>query len=171
MDILVLDENDCLIEAPETVGELCVKGIGLGAGYYNNPDKTIEVFVQNPLNRSYPERIYRTGDLVKYNGNGELIYVTRKDFQIKHMGHRIELGEIEMAAASLDGVSSCCCIYDEKKHKIILFIDTDIDENQLRCHLEDCVPDYMVPGRIVRLDEFPVNANGKIDRVKLKEYI
>ena len=67
-------------------------------GYYKNPEKTEEAFVQNPLNAYYPERVYRTGDLVKYNERGELIYISRKDFQIKRRGYRIELGEIEAGA-------------------------------------------------------------------------
>ena len=71
-------------------------------------------FVQNPLNTAYPETVYKTGDLVKRNENGELIYISRKDFQIKHMGYRIELGEIEAAAYASDGLSSAAGIYDKR---------------------------------------------------------
>ena len=81
-------------------------------GYYNNPEKTAAAFVQNPLNTAYPETVYKTGDLVKLNENGELIYISRKDFQIKHMGYRIELGEIEAAAYAAEGLSSAAVIYD-----------------------------------------------------------
>lgn len=170
-DIIVLDENNGIVVDPETVGELCVKGIGLAAGYYNNPEKTKEVFVQNPANWSYPEKIYRTGDLVKYNERGELVYVTRKDFQIKHMGHRIELGEIETAVSSFDGISMSCCLYDEKKGKIVLFLETEIAKGEINQRLRDFLPDYMLPGKVVHLEKLPLNANGKIDRVKLKEYL
>ena len=74
-------------------------------------------FVQNPLNKGSSEIIYRTGDLVKYNEYGEIIYISRKDFQIKHLGHRIELGEIETAVSSLEEVTLCCCLYNESKAK------------------------------------------------------
>ena len=93
-DILVLNDKNELVIGEEK-GELCVRGSSLALGYYNNPEKTASSFVQNPLNSHYPELIYRTGDIVKYNENRELIYLCRKDFQIKHMGHRIEIGEIE----------------------------------------------------------------------------
>lgn len=170
-DVIVLDENNGIVVDPETAGELCVKGIGLAAGYYNNPDKTKEVFIQNPANRAYPERIYRTGDLVKYNEKGELVYVTRKDFQIKHMGHRIELGEIETAVSSFKEISMSCCLYDEKKSKIVLFLEAEVEKNEIIQRLRDSLPDYMLPGKVVYLEKLPLNANGKIDRVKLKEYL
>ena len=95
-DILVLNDEDKLVTDDE-VGELCVRGTSLAMGYYNNPEKTRSAFVQNPLNKAVPEIIYRTGDLVRYNEYREIIYISRKDFQIKHLGHRIELGEIETA--------------------------------------------------------------------------
>ncbi|MFQ8953692.1 MAG: hypothetical protein ACLR56_12225 [Oscillospiraceae bacterium] len=74
----------------------------------------------NPLNTAYPETVYKTGDLVKLNENGELIYISRKDFQIKHMGYRIELGEIEAAAYATEGLSSAAVVYDKQEDKIIL---------------------------------------------------
>ena len=92
-EILLLDEDRPVAEGE--VGEICIRGTALTLGYYNDPVRTAEVFVQNPLNTHYPELIYRTGDLAKYNEYGELVFVSRKDYQIKHMGHRIELGEIE----------------------------------------------------------------------------
>ena len=87
-DILVLNEENEPVTGEEP-GELCVRGTSLSMGYYKNPEKTKEAFVQNPLNQAVPELIYRTGDVVKYNERGEIIYLSRKDFQIKHMGHRI----------------------------------------------------------------------------------
>ena len=89
------------VKEPGMLGEICVKGTCLALGYYNNPEKTAEAFCQNPFNKSYPERIYRTGDLGKYDREGRLIFVSRRDYQIKHQGHRIELGEIEAAAFAL----------------------------------------------------------------------
>ncbi len=167
-DILVLNADNNLVRGDE-IGELCVRGTSLSMGYYNNPDKTKEAFVQNPLNKAVPEIIYRTGDLVKYNEFGELIFLSRKDFQIKHLGHRIELGEIETAASSLNEVNLCCCLYDEKHQRIVLFIDADLSKEYVKNCIKSLVPEYMIPGKVVFIEKFPMNANGKIDRVKLKE--
>lgn len=171
-EILVLDKNDKLVMEPERIGELCVRGSSLAAGYYNNQGKTAVAFVQNPLQLAYEEKIYRTGDLVKYNDRHELIFVSRKDFQIKHLGHRIELGEIEMAVSSLEEISMCCCLYDDKNSKIVLFLEQEMDRNDINKRLRDLLPDYMLPGKVISLDKLPLNINGKIDRVALKrEYI
>lgn len=169
-DILILNDQDEPVKDDE-IGELCVRGTSLSMGYYNNPDKTREAFVQNPLNPYVPETIYRTGDLVKYNERGEIIYLSRKDFQIKHMGHRIELGEIETAVSSLEEIGMCCCLYDEKRQKIVLFIEEDLDKAYINDRISTLVPEYMLPGKVVTLPDMPMNANGKIDRVKLKEYL
>lgn len=170
-EILILDERDQLVTEPEVVGELCVRGTSLAVGYYNNPEKTAAAFVQNPLQTAYAEKIYRTGDLVKYNDRHEIIYLSRKDFQIKHMGHRIELGEVETAVSSLDGISMCCCLYDEKRSRIVLFLEKQISKADINQSLKMLIPDYMLPGKVICIDPLPLNANGKIDRVKLKEYI
>jgi len=170
-DILVLDENDNLVTDEDVVGELCVRGTGLAKGYYGNPDKTQAAFVQNPLNDKYPEKIYRTGDLVQYNEFHELIYLSRKDFQIKHMGHRIELGEIETAVSSLEGISLCCCLYNEQRNRITLFIDKQITKDEINEKLKNLIPEYMLPGKVIVMETMPINANGKIDRVKLKELL
>ena len=169
-DILVLNEKDEPVTGDE-VGELCVRGTSLSMGYYRNPEKTKEAFVQNPLNPFVPEIIYRTGDLVKYNEYGEIIYLSRKDFQIKHMGHRIELGEIETAVSSLEEISLCCCLYDEKHQRIELFIEAELDKAYINERLSRMIPEYMLPNKVITLKEMPINANGKIDRVKLKELL
>lgn len=169
-DIMVLNSENKLVVGDE-VGELCVRGTSLSLGYYNNPQKTSEVFVQNPLNTSYPELIYRTGDIVRYNERGEIIYLSRKDFQIKHLGHRIELGEIETAVSSLDEVSMNCCLYDDKHSKIVLFIEGTLELSYVNEKISRFVPEYMLPNRLICLDKMPINVNGKIDRVKLKEMI
>lgn len=169
-DILVLNDKDEPVKGEES-GELCVRGTSLSMGYYKNPEKTKEAFVQNPLNQAVPELIYRTGDIVKYNERGEIIYLSRKDFQIKHMGHRIELGEIETAVSSLEEISLCCCLYDEKRQKIVLFIEEELDKAYVNEKISRLVPEYMLPNKLIRVEKMPINANGKIDRVKLKEYI
>lgn len=98
------------------------------------------------------------------------MYLERKDFQIKHMGYRIELGEIESNIFAIDGILSCACIYDNEKDNIVLFYQANsIDEEEVFSEAKKRLVPYMVPEKIVRLDKMPINANGKIDRVKLKE--
>ena len=168
--ILILNEENQLV-GQEEIGEICVRGTSLALGYYNNPEKTSEVFVQNPLNNAYPEIIYRTGDLAKYNCFGEIVYVSRKDFQIKHMGHRIELGEIENAVNSLDKIESCCCLYCNNTSRLILFYQGQADKKYIIDGIRALVPNYMIPNKFIQVDKMPINANGKIDRQKLKELI
>lgn len=153
----------------EEIGELCVRGRSLSLGYYGNWDKSNEVFVQNPLNNLYRDYIYRTGDLVKLNDRNEIIYLSRKDFQIKHRGYRIELGEIETAVGAVENVDTCACIYDDEKQKIVLFISGKIEEKELENKLKDKIPEYMIPKVIIKITEFPYNVNGKIDRKELKK--
>jgi len=98
-----------------------------------------------------------------------LEYVCRKDFQIKHQGHRIELGEIEHGAMSISGMKRVCCLYHEKRQQIVLIYEGDADKADVKEVLKTKVPEYMVPEIIHRLDVMPMNANGKIDRVLLKE--
>ncbi len=169
-DILVLDEKDKLVKG-DAVGELCVRGSSLAYGYYRQPEKTAAAFVQNPLNTAYPEIIYRTGDLVRYNERGELVYVSRKDFQIKHMGYRIELGEIETAVSALDGVTMNCCLYDTNRSMITLFYTGEIDDRDILVALKNQLPAYMLPGAINHLDSMPLNLNGKIDRTLLQSQL
>lgn len=151
-------------------GELCIKGSILGLGYYNNKEKTDATFIQNPLNKSFNELIYRTGDIVKYNEYGELIYISRKDFQIKHMGYRIELGEIETNINALDKIRSCACIYDNVDKKIVLYYEgSKITEEDIIKYSNEKLVSYMRPNKIIKLSRMPYNQNGKIDRVKLNE--
>lgn len=167
-EILLLNEKNERAEEGET-GEICIRGTSLTLGYYNNFEKTNEVFVQNPLNKAYPELIYRTGDLGHYNEHGELVFVSRKDYQIKHMGHRIELGEIEANVNLLDEVKIAGCIYDGEKGKIVLYYVGDIEEKELTAALKEKLPRYMLPNYVRRLEQMPFTANGKIDRVTLKK--
>lgn len=161
--------GDRLAETGES-GELCVRGRCLALGYYNNPEKTAEAFRQNPLNPHYPERIYRTGDIAKYNERGEIVFLARKDHQIKHMGHRIELGEIETAVNSIEEVESGVCLYDTESGRILLFYCGAAEQAYLLKRLRDKVPKYMFPNVMLRLEKMPQTLNGKIDRLALKEY-
>lgn len=173
-NILVLSDSNELVLEQGVVGELCVRGSSLSLGYYKNPEKTAEVFVQNPLNDRYPELIYRTGDLVFYNPDGELMYAGRKDFQVKHKGYRIELGEIEAAASTNPGVGGVCVLYDHEKAQIVLICEAGSEQTKLDLlrHLHGALPKYMVPTRIEILSEMPLTPNGKINRVMLgRRYI
>lgn len=166
--LLVLTDDGRAAE-PGAVGELCVRGSFLAAGYYNMPDKTAERFCPNPLQPHYPEIIYRTGDLVRYDENGLLQYMGRADNQIKHMGYRIELGEIETAAFGQEGLQSCACIYDAPKDRLVLFFTGRKGlEEDLRVRLAGRLPAYMQPTAYRRLQAMPQNQNGKIDRAALR---
>ncbi len=167
--VFLLDENDALVTKPNVQGEICVGGTALALGYYKEREKTDQVFVQNPLNKAYNEMIYRTGDLGKYNEDGDLVYVSRKDFQIKHMGHRIELGEIEAVTMAKEGVTRACCIYDHEKQRLILFYTGDREKMALMKELRQALPPFMIPNSLVPVEEMPLNKNGKIDRKKLME--
>ena len=167
-EILLLSEYDQPAAEGEP-GEICIRGTSVTLGYYNNPEKTAECFVQNPLNKAYPEIIYRTGDIGRRNERGELVFVSRKDYQIKHMGHRIELGEIEVNVNLLEEVKISGCIYDVTKGKIVLCYVGDLEEAELTNRLKTRLPRYMMPNRIIRLEQMPFTANGKIDRVTLKK--
>ena len=167
-EIILLTEDNQEAKNGET-GEICVKGACLALGYFRNPEKTSEVFVQNPLNDMYPEVIYRTGDLARYNEDGDLVFVSRKDYQIKHMGHRIELGEIEQNVNSIPQIKQCCCVYNDVKERIVLYYVGDITKKEIISILKDKIPRYMIPNSSYQLEKMPMNINDKIDRVLLKK--
>lgn len=167
-EILLLNDQDKPAE-PGDQGEICIRGTSLTLGYYNDFERTNEAFVQNPLNPYYPELIYRTGDIGKLNDRGELIFVSRKDYQIKHMGHRIELGEIEMVMNQMEGIQSVCCIFDNDKKKIILYYVGDVSKIEIVNYCKNKLPRYMVPHLVEKIDTMPLTSNGKINRLALKE--
>lgn len=169
--VFLLDDEDAEVTKAGREGEICVSGTCLALGYYKDRERTDAVFTQNPVNNCFYERIYRTGDIGKYDEDGKLIYVSRKDHQIKHMGQRIELGEIEASGSAVDGVTRTCCLYDEKKKRIVLFYTGDADKDTVHEGLLKRLPQFMMPGKTVQLDEFPLNKNGKIDRNLLKSKI
>lgn len=167
--VFLLDDEDRLVTEPGISGELCVAGTALALGYYRNPERTAAAFVQNPLNQAYPETIYRTGDLACYGTDGLLYFQSRKDFQIKHMGHRIELGEIEAAMESVEGVDRAVCIFLEEKNKIEAFYVGNADKRQIVIGLESRLPRYMFPNIYKCLPDFPITKNGKVDRQALRK--
>ncbi|MDQ6529588.1 amino acid adenylation domain-containing protein [Flavobacterium sp. LHD-85] len=171
-DVLILDEDRLVTKGEE--GELCVRGTSLAMGYYNNPEKTALAFVQNPLNKSYPEIIYRTGDIVSVNERDEIIFKGRKDSLIKHLGYRIELGEIEhVIVNTLKIAKNGCVVYNVNKKEITLFYEADkeISVVEFRKLLSNEIPKYMIPTVYIFMEELPRNTNGKIDRLLLKNKI
>ena len=158
--IKLLDENGR--EADE--GEICIGGTCLTMGYYNAHEKTADVFVKDPTNTAYGELLYRTGDIGRYNEHGELVFVCRRDSQIKHMGHRIELGEIDSAAMKHEGVSRTVCLYDAEGKRILLFYTGDCEEKELASFISAQLPRYMLPAVVKKLGTMPLTDNGKIDR-------
>lgn len=172
-DVLILNENNERCAEGEE-GELCVRGTSLAMGYYNNPEKTAAAFTQNPLNNSYPELIYRTGDIAVLTKDGIIQFKGRKDSLIKHMGYRIELGEIEHVIVNdLKIVKYCCATYNYSAKEIVLFYENDeeIPALEFRKLLSKSFPSYMIPSRYERMDLLPRNTNGKIDRLYLKKMI
>lgn len=168
-DIMLLDGNRQVTEPDET-GEICVRGTSLALGYYQNPGKTAEAFCQNPCNSRYPERIYRTGDLGRRGKDGLYYFLSRKDYQIKHMGHRIELGEVESVVNALPFLDAACCLYDENAEKIVLFYQSAMPcQRDILKEAGKTLPKYMLPSGFVHLDSLPMTKNGKIDRTLLKE--
>lgn len=161
-EYLISPENE------EEQGEIIIRGTCVTMGYYADREKSSTVFVQNPLQKHYPEMVYRTGDIGRYQ-NGELVFVSRKDNQIKHMGHRIELGEIETVTGRIENVFSCACIYSEKDRKIVLYYTGLLQPGELKKKLKEKLPSYMLPSGIYRLEELPLTLNGKTDRKRLKE--
>jgi D-alanine--poly(phosphoribitol) ligase subunit 1 len=167
-EILILNDQNQVAKIDEH-GEICVRGSSLALGYYNNSERTAKGFVQNPLNPHYPELIYRTGDSGYWNSHGEIMFLGRKDFQIKHMGYRIELGEIEHAVLQVDGIRNCCVVYNQNKKEIALFYESDneLTPGFIREKLSPLVPKYMLPSVFNWMQQMPRNPNGKIDRAKL----
>jgi D-alanine--poly(phosphoribitol) ligase subunit 1 len=164
-DILILNDKDEPASGPEP-GELCVRGSSLALGYWNDPEKTAKAFVQNPLNKHYPELIYRTGDLVCRNERGEIMFLGRKDFQIKHLGYRIELGEIEHVVTSTGLVDNACVLYHRDRKEITLFFEAKqpVAAAAIRQGLSGVLPKYMLPTVFRQMEALPRNPNGKIDR-------
>ncbi len=165
--LLLVGADGALVTEPDVPGELYVGGPTLALGYYRDAERTAAAFVQNPFNDAYRDLVYKTGDLAKYDESGDLVYLSRVDHQIKHMGQRIELGEIEAAAHAVEGVTRACCIYDSARKRIRLFYTGDIDKKVLSSALHEALPAYMTPNNIKRIDEMPLTKNGKIDRGKL----
>ena len=172
MRIIILNSENKLAKTSEQ-GELCVIGTGVSLGYWNKPEISDKVFVQNPANPFYEERIYRTGDLAYITDEGLIMYDGRMDNQVKVKGNRIELGEIECAAMCVEGVKGACAVFDAPNEQIVLFVESceALVLRKFNNELKQYIPKYMLPSKLVVMDKFPHTANDKIDRVTLKKSI
>ncbi len=170
---LIVDEELQPVK-PGQVGELILRGPNVGMGYYNDSERTQLSFIQNPTHNAFSELVYRTGDLVYVKPtDGKLHIVGRRDNQIKHMGYRIELEEIENAFHCIDSVKRSAVLHCEIEgiSQIAAFIESangKPSEDSLRAQLQEMIPNYMIPTRFQFVDSLPKNANGKLDRLKLK---
>lgn len=169
-DVFLLNDDNTPTKDGE-VGELCVRGAKVSSGYWNDSEKTEEVFIQNPLNTHYRENIYKTGDLAFLNDRNEFMYIGRKDFQIKHAGHRIELGEIEAAANSIEGIELCACVFDRANNVLVLFYVGDLDGSAIKASLKGKLQDYMIPDRLEKIENMPRTGSGKISRTDLMKLL
>lgn len=174
--MLVLDEQLRPVKIGE-VGDLYIGGVGLSPGYWNDPERTREVFRPNPYSSNPSDRIYNTGDLARIGADGMIYLIGRSDSQIKSRGYRIELGEIEAAIHAIPGVQDAavvvidahgteektiCCAYVSR-------LGADLSPVALKRQLGATLPRYMMPQRWMALEEMPRNGNGKTDRPLLRQ--
>jgi amino acid adenylation domain-containing protein len=156
---------------PGVAGELCVAGVGVGRGYVGDAARTASAFVPDPFSRVPGERMYRTGDLARRNVDGTLVFVGRRDHQVKVRGYRIELGEIESRLAHVAGVEQAVVLARDDHGRgaqlIAYVVGRDLPVDRLRAALARELPAYMVPSAFVWLEALPLNSNGKVDRARL----
>src|SRR5262249_7698265 len=160
----------------EVPGELYIGGVALARGYFKRPDLTAERFLPNPHSQGAGDRIYKTGDLVRYLPGGNIEFLGRIDNQVKVRGHRIELGEIETILAEHTGVREAIVVAREnerKEKRLVAYVvaesETVSTPADLREHLKKRVPEYMIPSAFVLLNELPLTPSGKVDRRSLPE--
>ncbi len=166
----VLDRH--MAPVPDGVaGELYIGGDGLARGYFNRPELTAEKFVPDPFRRKPGARLYRTGDLARYLADGTIAFLGRSDFQVKLRGHRIELGEIEAALTQHADIRQAVVVVREDKPNdqrlVAYLVGETVEASDLKNHLRETLPDYMIPSVFMTLESLPLTPNGKIDRKAL----
>ncbi len=175
-EAIVLNDDDTLSQVGE-IGELCLRGSGVSPGYWNNPEKTNEVFVPHPLSSSSADRIYRTGDLVVMREDGNLEFVGRKDQQVKWMGYRIELGDIENTFLAIPEIKEAAVLLIDIDHsgsqkELVAFVELEKGKstNEIQTELEHYLPHYMLPRRIIPIKGLPRTDRGKVNKHRLIEH-
>eukprot|EP00833_Pecoramyces_ruminatium_P015334 jgi/Orpsp1_1/1189366/evm.model.d7180000071458.1 len=177
--LYILDRN--MKPVPVGVeGEIFIGGYGVGKGYLNRPELTKEKFIENPFNyenNEYNRMMYKTGDLGRWNSNGEVEYLGRIDFQVKINGQRVELGEIENKVLEIAEIQQCVVIDKKKdngeKYLVCYYIlredEEDISDKSIRKYLNEKLPRYMVPNYYIKINEIPLSSTDKLDRKALPE--
>ncbi|RDU73058.1 hypothetical protein CQA66_02145 [Helicobacter aurati] len=168
--ILLLDSGNKLIHTSFTTGELYIRGSCLSLQYCRDTEKSQRAFIQNPLHTNFYDKVYKTGDLGYYNEHGEIVLVGRKDFQIKHNGYRIELGEIENILANHKKIQDVCVLYRQEEI-VLCYQGETITHQEIIQYCKDKIPKYAMPSKLFKIDSMPLNANGKIDRQKLLDWL
>jgi amino acid adenylation domain-containing protein len=176
--LYILNEKQELVGIGES-GEMYVGGEGVCRGYVGRADRTAEKFMPNPFSKVGGERFYRTGDMARYRWDGEIEYLGRRDQQVKLKGYRIELGEIEETLNRHEEVGKVAVVMQEEKgeRRIVAYVaeerreeeEARVTSRELRAYLEERLPEFMIPERIVMLEEMPLTTNGKINRNALPE--
>src|SRR6266704_1882789 len=174
--VYVLDKKQEAVPVG-VAGELDLGGAGLARGYLKRPELTAEKFVPNGFSEEGGERLYRTGDLVKWGREGELEFLGRIDQQVKIRGYQIELGEIEGVLLEQEGVEQAVVVVREEggggDKRLVGYVvakaGSKVKVKELREQVRKRLPEYMVPGGWVMLEELPLTANGKVDRKRLPE--
>jgi len=172
---VVLLRDDQIVTVAGEVGELCIRGSGLSIGYWNDKSKTERAFLHNPNTSFINDRIYRTGDIAKLRADGNYEFVGRIDFQVKYMGYRIDLYEIENALLSFPAVNGvtvmlCDSVITELQ-ELVAFIEVENGCNikDVLYHISKMLPHYMIPKRIIKIDNIPLTSRGKTDRELIKQ--
>jgi amino acid adenylation domain-containing protein len=173
--IYLLDDELAEVPAGET-GEIYIGGEGLARGYRNNPELTNRSFIQGIHGESRGKRIYKTGDLGRYNGDGELSFLGRNDDQVKIRGYRIECGEVETSINQLEGVQASAVVkrkFGASDYRLVAYVvasaDGKLTRETLRGLLRARLPEYMIPDEFVQMGELPLTSNGKIDKASLPD--
>ncbi|CAM3907686.1 Dimodular nonribosomal peptide synthase [Vibrio aerogenes CECT 7868] len=167
--IYILDDRQQLVP-PGVTGEIYIGGAGVARGYVNLPQQTAERFLTDPFSDQPDARMYRSGDLARWQADGTIEYLGRNDSQVKIRGFRIELGEISTALQSFTGIQNAVVTVTEnpaRQKRLIAYYTrhqgADISNESLKAHLSALLPDYMVPAAYVALQQMPLTANGKVN--------
>lgn len=167
--VALIAEDGSEVTAPGGQGELVIGGPTLALGYIGMPEQTAAAFTQSSLQSTFPERVYRSGDLATIAEDGAWLFAGRKDHQIKYQGHRIELEEIESTIESLEGITRCRCVLDSRVNLIRAFFEGTAESADAIALVRSQLPSHMRPASIERVDAMPLTAHGKIDRARLLE--